>query len=622
MECWRYISEFHKFQESVLRAQQQLNGQVCIVGEPMCSSTSVYNKPGNSANLYLLSEVQDEIIGDLQSHEMAIKSEREDEGGGVLIKKEFELYSSEPDQNLEDTTNSRLTSYDITLEPSTSYMSPYSLSIKEELVDLDATKETVNTSNNGDDDYDALISTWRPSLACILCCSEFPNFAQLFKHFQMQHSSENCHIICCEQKLYSPSEVVQHITTYHRMEESEEEQGFKCNKCCKVFTSQRLRDNHMDIVHYGQIPKTKPLNCTQCGKQFLRKSYLLKHMHSSCSCTPENNMFIKEEESLTTANYPTTSLYLNEPMTDSEISQESELSSQDEERNELDITSDNELPELIEDYDKFIAKWRLSLECSQCHATFSNFTLLQQHFEKQHLNERCHIVCCGRKFCDRNAIVQHIIRHKEKKGFKCYKCSKTFLCKYRLRNHVEIVHFGIRTKCEPVKCLKCGNTFQQKAYLARHIQFYCKNDLANKTVKEKPHICYICGKSFAVQKYMQAHIKTVHAESSKLPYKCSVCNKGFPIPARLNRHMAKHSNERIACPYCPKKYLYHGGLYDHIKCTHPKEWEESKRQNPPEEKVVKTLNKCTLCPKQFDYPSQLKRHLKTSHKIETDEGGE
>ena len=43
--------------------------------------------------------------------------------------------------------------------------------------------------------------------------------------------------------------------------------------------------------------------------------------------------------------------------------------------------------------------------------------------------------------------------------------------------------------------------------------------------------------------------------------------------------MATHTGIALyTCPWCPKTFISNGNMHNHRKKSHPKEWEEAKRQ--------------------------------------------
>lgn len=339
---------------------------------------------------------------------------------------------------------------------------------------------------------------------------------------------------------------------------------------------------------------------------------------------PPDISCIKEELSVENTNYGGDAAFpIKEEEQLFEMSQEYDDASANESYDDTDDSnSDNELlalqderPQLrtMEDYDEFIAKWRPILECVFCCETAGTFSLLLQHYQNQHPQETCHIMCCEQKFHNRHEIVQHIFYHNDRRAFKCEQCFKSFTRKYRLNQHMQRMHFGKPPKCVPIDCPKCGKILQHKSHLNRHLELHCNDD---ENVMDKPYACDVCGKSFGTLKALGTHNLSMHSEISER-HKCNICDKGFIYRRYLEDHMAKHTEIRSTCPYCPKTYKYRTALFDHYKKCHPKEWEERKRDGPKRSKSKKDTN-CFLCPKQFKYPYQLKDHIKKWHTKTTD----
>jgi KRAB domain-containing zinc finger protein len=81
--------------------------------------------------------------------------------------------------------------------------------------------------------------------------------------------------------------------------------------------------------------------------------------------------------------------------------------------------------------------------------------------------------------------------------FKCEHCEKSFKMEFTLKNHIKVVHEGIRVMC-PV----CQKPFVDKSCMKRHIE--------NVHEKKKPHACDICNDSFAQKGQLVTHKKGKH----------------------------------------------------------------------------------------------------------------
>ncbi|XP_013103093.2 zinc finger protein 34 [Stomoxys calcitrans] len=289
----------------------------------------------------------------------------------------------------------------------------------------------------------------------------------------------------------------------------------------------------------------------------------------------------------------------------------------------------------VEEYDAFIAKWRPELECEICHEKFSTFSLLLQHFQQQHPDEKCHITCCQLKLYYRYEIEKHIYYHTEPEAFKCEVCYKVFTMRSTLIYHQQGKHAGYRLNCP-----NCPKTFQFSQSLQKHIKFSCNKVTQN---RESPHVCQVCDKAFKSKAHLRVHCKQVHLRIRR-EFACTICDKVFNSGPLLKAHMRLHTGEpRMVecCEYCPKKCSTKKYLYAHIKERHPEVWERRQKERVEKMSMKKTYKcpscekvfqssmcyydhrrsfhsdkpkyKCSLCPKEYRYLSNVAAHFKRVH---------
>lgn len=127
--------------------------------------------------------------------------------------------------------------------------------------------------------------------------------------------------------------------------------------------------------------------------------------------------------------------------------------------------------------------------CDICHKTFS----VQQNLIK---HQRLHIPVydckqCGMVFENKNALVNHLQVHNDKKVY---------------------------------TCKQCGNCFQLPTFLKRHCELYCNKDLT----------CEICSQTFKTHESLVTHLQSHVGNDNK--YKCFDCGKSFYQRGALIKH--------------------------------------------------------------------------------------
>lgn len=147
-------------------------------------------------------------------------------------------------------------------------------------------------------------------------------------------------------------------------------------------------------------------------------------------------------------------------------------------------------------------------------------------------------------FCDRTksfknkkSLISHLKKiHKEKvsEKFQCPECSKMFLIKTDLEEHLEkykndLTHFA---DTENLECMFCLTKYSSKASLKVHLQRYHKND------DFQTYRCDHCDKMFASRILYKNHVDShmFGRLKSKGKCACEICGAEFNTRCSLRRH--------------------------------------------------------------------------------------
>ncbi|XP_073832079.1 uncharacterized protein [Musca autumnalis] len=98
------------------------------------------------------------------------------------------------------------------------------------------------------------------------------------------------------------------------------------------------------------------------------------------------------------------------------------------------------------DCDDLIAQWLPNLKCFACRREFSTFTLLKEHFQKNHTNKRFYVKCCQRMFSSHYNLAEHVCLHIDPSVFKCGECGRFFMYRENLIAHQK-VHLKASEEC-------------------------------------------------------------------------------------------------------------------------------------------------------------------------------
>ncbi|XP_030561643.1 zinc finger protein 569 isoform X1 [Drosophila novamexicana] len=137
----------------------------------------------------------------------------------------------------------------------------------------------------------------------------------------------------------------------------------------------------------------------------------------------------------------------------------------------------------------------------------------------------------------------------------CPYCQREFKRKTHLKDHVRLVHEGLR----PYKCDFCQRSFGLARTLRIHIMGH---------TKERPFVCKICEKSFRQKTELNLHMNN-HLASTQ--FRCPICSHDRASQEDLEAHMARHNNrEGYQCSTCGRKFKKLCHLKEHDDAVHLK----------------------------------------------------
>lgn len=144
------------------------------------------------------------------------------------------------------------------------------------------------------------------------------------------------------------------------------------------------------------------------------------------------------------------------------------------------------------------------IKCQKCNVTFVSRSEKKQHDKEFHgikFERKYRFPCpfCQERFFQENLKVKHMVdQHGLKKPeFCCQFCSKSFITRSLVNNHVKVVHMKERNH----ECHECHSFFYTKSDVARHRMSH---------TGEKNHVCSLCSNPFASKDSLRRHMKRTH----------------------------------------------------------------------------------------------------------------
>ena len=219
---------------------------------------------------------------------------------------------------------------------------------------------------------------------------------------------------------------------------------------------------------------------------------------------------------------------------------------------------------------------------------------------------KCDVPGCKLKASSRSKVRVHQMRTHGMKKIPCAQCTKMFKTRYKLNEHIKIIH----DKATRYTCSMCGKQYYNKFSLELHERahrnekpFHCDCGKSFRTAHrlkihqmdhtgEKPFVCEQCGFQTKTKVDLKFH-QYIHSDTK--PYQCEICGKQMTCQSWYNRHKQQHTGKGILkCQYCDEKFKNPDTRARHER-THP-EWDGKRFV-------------CEVCGKDLITKHKLQRHM-------------
>uniref|UniRef100_A0AAG5DYP6 Protein krueppel n=1 Tax=Anopheles atroparvus TaxID=41427 RepID=A0AAG5DYP6_ANOAO len=379
------------------------------------------------------------------------------------------------------------------------------------------------------------------SCKCFICETIFPNATELQTHLLEHEDLLPYHCDQCS-TIDHPYDVGTIVCLNNHLESHTF--NFVCNQCPLRYRTFATWREHIAAVHSGP----HSLTCSLCGKHFTVPRNFIKHMRA------HRNKDLQRYKCATCAKVFQTNTVLK--------------------RHQLVHLSDSpfKCPHCARGFNNdwnFKAHLRRHKQqgrvyrCQRCDVEFANF-LDWRHHMKEHfpedqrywtlqdvLPESLHDGTeypkgCPEPGCTYMATTLRLMWVHYRghfKAFQCEHCPQKFATPRYLRQHIELVHRGLR----PHECTKCGKRFGYRHKLVEHLNMH--DGVRNLK-------CKYCEKRFTHSSVLSAHERK-HTDERR-NYVCDLCGGEFLTSSSFAKHRGEHDQGkglRMASKKCVQQQL-------------------------------------------------------------------
>ncbi|KAM8972623.1 uncharacterized protein RCH25_018373 [Pelodytes ibericus] len=254
----------------------------------------------------------------------------------------------------------------------------------------------------------------------------------------------------------------------------------ECQDTRELKPHRKLRLKKANVSGYRYLPQKTvgPYACSECGKSYITKSYLIKHqkVHTGVAvfvCTKCGKCFTQRSNLLRHERSHAVERPFTCPDCDKSFSDSSTLLKH-----------------------QRIHTGEKPFKCSECEKTFSISTYLIVH-QRTHTGEKPYSCNdCGKSFAQSSHLITHQRTHTGEKPYACIECRKSFTSSSHLITH-QRTHTGER----PYPCEECGKNFKHSTHLVIHKRTH---------TGERPYRCTKCPRTFVQRPQLVKHQQKFH----------------------------------------------------------------------------------------------------------------
>ena len=206
-------------------------------------------------------------------------------------------------------------------------------------------------------------------------------------------------------------------------------------------------------------------------------------------------------------------------------------------------------------------------KCDQCDKAYKNKGDLRHHTQRVHglkMTHKCDI--CSEMFSSKATRTRHI---KKKHGIPrrvlptCKECGVSFTYTRSLQKHMRTKH--TEQTVQLFTCDICSRSFSEKGNMRRHI--HTKHPIVGDS--EETFQCHVCEQQFGNRVQLRKH--NCRDEERQTTFQCNICKENFTTEKGLKSHKGwvhKPLDCSISCPKCHRTFAKKCYLMRHMKNKH------------------------------------------------------
>uniref|UniRef100_A0A1B0CLJ2 Putative transcription factor grauzone-like protein n=1 Tax=Lutzomyia longipalpis TaxID=7200 RepID=A0A1B0CLJ2_LUTLO len=296
------------------------------------------------------------------------------------------------------------------------------------------------------EEVDAAIHTFY-KMECELCHVHYVRFADLQKHFRIEHLRRG-YVVCCGKKLNSPKKLQIHMNNHKSPSKHE------CTLCQKNYKSEDTLLMHKKLQHTPM--EERKFSCDICQRRFALVGALRRHMIVHVAKEDKKHVCKTCGQAFALANM------------------------------------------LVSHIRRVHENACISI-CDICAKVYRHKYLFEKHM-MEHRNElKPNVPCpvCGKLFTYRLAMKRHLRRHNTSGSLECHICRHVSANQQALREHIKLNHMERKL----YECSLCERIFRTRKALKEHMASHTGKFL---------YECAYCAKQFNNNANYYSHKKNVH----------------------------------------------------------------------------------------------------------------